>query len=41
MCKAGEKPVYKEGKECPSCWPPENHACDCFAAIGFCNKTAA
>merc|ERR1711907_812828 len=36
FCKAGEKPVYTPGKECPSCWPPENKACMCFAAIGFC-----
>merc|ERR1719305_142513 len=32
----GEKPVYTPGKKCPSCWPPENKACMCFAAIGFC-----
>jgi len=36
FCKDGEKPVYTPGKECPSCWPPENKACMCFAAIGFC-----
>eukprot|EP00729_Bicosta_minor_P024645 gene24645-15431_t len=30
FCKAGEKPVYTKGKKCPSCWPAENKACDCF-----------
>merc|ERR1712146_743495 len=37
MGKPGEKPVYKPGEECPSCWPGDNHACDCFAHIGFCD----
>lgn len=36
FCKKGTKPVYTPGKECPSCWPAENTACNCFAAIGFC-----
>jgi glucose uptake protein GlcU len=36
FCKAGEKPIYTPGKECPSCWPPENKACNCFASVGFC-----
>jgi hypothetical protein len=30
--------VYTPGEVCPSCWPPENKACDCFAAVGFCKK---
>ena len=40
FCNAtkGEKPVYTPGEACPSCWPPENTACDCFAAVGFCKK---
>eukprot|EP00037_Helgoeca_nana_P032798 m.415403 g.415403 ORF g.415403 m.415403 type:complete len:280 (-) comp29618_c0_seq1:151-990(-) len=40
FCKAGEKPVYTPGKECPSCWPEENTACMCFAALGFCDPPA-
>merc|ERR1711988_1147508 len=28
FCKDAEKPVYTPGKECPSCWPADNHACD-------------
>merc|ERR1712216_953281 len=34
--RKAKKPVYTPGKKCPSCWPKENKACDCFAAIGFC-----
>ena len=26
-----------KGEECPSCWPAENKACDCFAVLGFCD----
>jgi outer membrane protein assembly factor BamB len=38
FCKAGEKPTYPNPKvrSCPTCWPPENKACMCFASIGFC-----
>eukprot|EP01047_Picozoa_sp_COSAG01_P013620 COSAG01_NODE_646_length_14556_cov_9.736806_3_plen_337_part_00 len=36
FCENGTQPVYAPGEECPSCWPPENKACMCFAAIGFC-----
>merc|ERR1712118_554021 len=35
FCDEGKKPVYTPGKKCPSCWPPENKACMCFAAVGF------
>jgi len=28
--KEGEEPEYKEGEECPSCWPGDNKACMVF-----------
>jgi hypothetical protein len=31
FCEPGKEPVYTPGKICPSCWPSDNHACDCFA----------
>jgi hypothetical protein len=37
FCAEGEEPVYKKGEICPSCWPSENHACDCFAVLPFCD----
>merc|ERR1712039_251539 len=40
FCKPGQKPEYTPGKECPSCWPAENKACMCFAALGFCDASA-
>lgn len=36
LCDPGQDPKFTPGKECPNCWPPENKACVCFGAIGFC-----
>ena len=40
FCKEGTQPVYTPGAKCPSCWPKDNTACDCFAAVGFCDAPA-
>ena len=38
FCKPGEKPVYTQGRICPSCWDTANKACNCVATVGFCDK---
>jgi|EP01046_Picozoa_sp_COSAG06_P035506 hypothetical protein len=38
FCKPGESPKYTQGQICPSCWDPKNKACNCVAAVGFCDK---
>jgi hypothetical protein len=37
FCKKGELPKRVEGQSCPSCWPMDNTACACFAALSYCD----
>ena len=35
-CADGASPLHTPGEACPSCWPRDNHACDCVASLSYC-----